>query len=121
VTDFFSEPRLNHNTPRGVAYSMGKLDGPTAIISGAARGQGRAHALALSEEDATIVACDVAEQIVGVPYARATKTDLDDTARLVTEQGGMHNRTGRRGHRLHRRRRDGPASVPTTLGGSVTA
>jgi len=121
VTDFFRQPRLNHNTPRGVAYSMGKLDGRTAIISGAARGQGRAHALALSEEGATIVACDVAEQIVGVPYAMAIKTDLDDTARLVTEQGGMHLRTGRRGHRLHRRRRDGPASLPTTLGGSVTA
>jgi len=67
---------------------MGKLDGRTAIIPGAARGQGRAHALALSEEGATIVACNVAEQIVGVPYAMATKPDLDDTARLVTEQGG---------------------------------
>lgn len=67
---------------------MGKLDGRTAIITGAARGQGRAHALALAAEGAAIVACDIADQIDGVPYAMATKPDLDETARLVRDAGG---------------------------------
>ncbi len=49
--------------------------------------------MALSEEGATIIACDVAEQIVAeqivvVPCAMATETDLHETARLITEQGG---------------------------------
>jgi len=67
---------------------MGKLDGQVAIITGAARGQGRSHALALAEEGATIIACDIAEQIDGVPYAMAAKTDLEETVRLVTAGGG---------------------------------
>lgn len=67
---------------------MGKLEGRVAIITGAARGQGRAHALALSAEGATIVACDIADQIDGVPYGMATPEDLAQTAELVAEQGG---------------------------------
>lgn len=67
---------------------MGKLDGRVAVITGAARGQGRAHAVALSAEGATIVACDIAAQIDGVPYGMATKEDLEHTAALVTQQGG---------------------------------
>ncbi|HEY0778637.1 MAG TPA: mycofactocin-coupled SDR family oxidoreductase [Gemmatirosa sp.] len=67
---------------------MGKLDGRTAIITGAARGQGRAHALTLAREGAAIVACDIADQIDGVPYAMATKPDLEETARLVRAEGG---------------------------------
>lgn len=66
---------------------MGKLDGRVAIITGAARGQGRAHALALAAEGATIVACDIADQIDGVPYAMATESDLEETAKLVTDTG----------------------------------
>lgn len=66
---------------------MGKLDGRVAIITGAARGQGRAHALALAAEGATIVACDIADQIDGVPYAMATESDLEETAKLVTDAG----------------------------------
>jgi SDR family mycofactocin-dependent oxidoreductase len=67
---------------------MGKLDGRVALITGAARGQGRSHALALAREGAAIVACDIADQIDGVPYAMATKPDLDETARLVRDAGG---------------------------------
>lgn len=64
---------------------MGKLDGRVAIITGAARGQGRAHALALAAEGATIVACDIADQIDGVPYDMATESDLEETAKLVAD------------------------------------
>jgi SDR family mycofactocin-dependent oxidoreductase len=67
---------------------MGRFDGRTAIITGAARGQGRAHAVALAREGAAVVAVDVADQIDGVPYAMATKPDLEETARLVREAGG---------------------------------
>lgn len=67
---------------------MGRLDGRVAIITGAARGQGRAHALALADEGAQVVVCDIADQIDGVPYAMATKPDLEETARLVTAAGG---------------------------------
>ena len=67
---------------------MGTFDGRTAIITGAARGQGRAHAVALAREGAAIVAVDIADQIDGVPYAMATKPDLEETARLVRAEGG---------------------------------
>jgi NAD(P)-dependent dehydrogenase (short-subunit alcohol dehydrogenase family) len=67
---------------------MGKFDGRVAVITGAARGQGRAHALALSAQGASVVACDIADQIDGVPYAMATKDDLDHTVSLVTQAGG---------------------------------
>jgi SDR family mycofactocin-dependent oxidoreductase len=67
---------------------MGKFDGRVAVITGAARGQGRAHALALSAEGASVVACDIADQIDGVPYAMANKDDLDHTVSMVKNAGG---------------------------------
>jgi (+)-trans-carveol dehydrogenase len=65
---------------------VGRLDGKVAFITGAARGQGRSHALRLAEEGADIVAVDVCDQIASVPYAMATPDDLAETARLVEEQ-----------------------------------
>ena len=67
---------------------MGKLDGRVAIITGGARGQGRAHALKLSGEGATIVVCDIAEQIDNVPYAMASPDDLEETVAQVEAAGG---------------------------------
>jgi SDR family mycofactocin-dependent oxidoreductase len=65
---------------------MGKLDGQIALITGAARGQGRAHAVRLAGEGASIAACDIANgSSVGLPYALATEEDLAETARLVEE------------------------------------
>ncbi|NEW39903.1 mycofactocin-coupled SDR family oxidoreductase [Nocardia cyriacigeorgica] len=66
---------------------MGKLDGKVAIVTGGARGQGRAHAVALASEGADVVICDVAEQIGTVRYPLATTQDLADTAELVDEAG----------------------------------
>ncbi|ROZ52924.1 NAD(P)-dependent oxidoreductase [Rhodococcus sp. WS1] len=66
---------------------MGILDGRVALITGAARGQGRAHALALAREGADIVALDIADQIDTVPFPMATLEDLEETERLVKDLG----------------------------------
>jgi (+)-trans-carveol dehydrogenase len=64
----------------------GRLEGKVAFITGAARGQGRAHAVTLAREGAQIVATDICEQIDGVQYDLANQADLDETVRLVEEQ-----------------------------------
>jgi SDR family mycofactocin-dependent oxidoreductase len=63
----------------------GRLQGKVALITGAARGQGRSHAVALAREGADIIAVDVCAQITSVPYPMATEADLAETARLVEE------------------------------------
>lgn len=67
---------------------MGELDNTVAVITGAARGQGRSHAVALAEQGAAIVAVDICADIDAIPYALSTKADLDETARLVQDAGG---------------------------------
>jgi SDR family mycofactocin-dependent oxidoreductase len=64
---------------------MGKLDGRVALITGGARGQGRSHALTFAREGASIVVCDIAEQVDTVPYALANDAQLAETAKLVEE------------------------------------
>ena len=66
---------------------MGSLDGKVALITGAARGQGRAHALALASEGSDIVAWDVPGPMSSLTYALGTQEDLDLTAKLVNERG----------------------------------
>ena len=66
---------------------MGSLDGKVALITGAARGQGRAHALALASEGADIVAWDVPRPMSTLTYPLGTQEELDITARLVAEKG----------------------------------
>ena len=56
---------------------MGMLDGKVAFITGAARGQGRSHAITLAEQGADIIAVDICEQIPSVHYAMATSEDLE--------------------------------------------
>ena len=67
---------------------MGTLDGRVALITGGARGQGRAHALALAAEGAAVAVCDIAAPIETVPYPLATQAELDETVDLVQANGG---------------------------------
>jgi (+)-trans-carveol dehydrogenase len=62
---------------------MGKLEGKVAFITGAARGQGRSHAVCLAREGADIIAIDVCEDIETVPYEGATQADLAQTVKEV--------------------------------------
>lgn len=66
---------------------MGRVQGKVAFITGAARGQGRAHAVRLAEEGADIIGVDICEQIASVPYPMSTGDDLKETARLVEALG----------------------------------
>jgi (+)-trans-carveol dehydrogenase len=62
---------------------MGRVENKVALITGAARGQGRSHAIRLAEEGADIIAVDLCDQINSVPYGMSTPDDLAETARLV--------------------------------------
>ena len=62
---------------------MGRVDNKKVLITGAARGQGRQHAVRLAEEGADVILVDVCADIPGVGYPMATPEDLDETVRLV--------------------------------------
>ncbi|MGH3638316.1 MAG: mycofactocin-coupled SDR family oxidoreductase [Mycobacterium sp.] len=66
---------------------MPRLEGKVALITGAARGQGRSHALRLADEGADIIALDVCRQIDTVPYPMADSDDLVTTVDLVKSRG----------------------------------
>lgn len=66
---------------------MNRVQGKVAYITGAARGQGRAHAVALASEGADIVAVDVCAPIGFTSYPGSSLSDLDETARLVEALG----------------------------------
>ncbi|MFD8102316.1 mycofactocin-coupled SDR family oxidoreductase [Nocardia fluminea] len=62
---------------------MGMLDGKSVLITGGARGQGRAHALASAREGADVIIVDIADQISTVDYDMAVEDDLAETVALV--------------------------------------
>jgi SDR family mycofactocin-dependent oxidoreductase len=66
-----------------VIVMAGKLEGKVAFITGAARGQGRSHAIKLASEGADIIAVDICDQIATVPYPMSTPEDLKETVRAV--------------------------------------
>jgi len=61
----------------------GRVEGKVAFISGAARGQGRSHAVRLAQEGADIIAIDVCGPIDNLAYPHSTPEDLAETADLV--------------------------------------
>ncbi|MDH2416147.1 mycofactocin-coupled SDR family oxidoreductase [Nocardioides sp. CER19] len=67
---------------------MGQFDDQVVLITGAARGQGRAHAVGFAEQGASIVALDACAPVDGIRYALASKEDLAETADLVKRAGG---------------------------------
>jgi SDR family mycofactocin-dependent oxidoreductase len=64
-----------------------QFEGKVAFITGAARGQGRSHAVRFAEEGADIIAFDLCEQIDSVAYPLARPEDLDETVNLVEKTG----------------------------------
>jgi SDR family mycofactocin-dependent oxidoreductase len=62
---------------------MGRVEGKVALITGAARGQGRHHAVRLAEEGADVILIDICADIPGVGYPMASPEDLHETVRLV--------------------------------------
>ncbi|BBX18088.1 SDR family mycofactocin-dependent oxidoreductase [Mycolicibacterium duvalii] len=66
---------------------MNRLKGKVALVTGAARGQGRSHAVHLADEGADIIALDICADIESNEYPLATPADLDETADLVEKAG----------------------------------
>src|SRR3954464_10622677 len=67
---------------------MGRVQGKVAFITGAARGQGRSHAVMLAREGADIVATDLCAKIAWTTYPGSSEHDLAETKRCVEEVGG---------------------------------
>jgi SDR family mycofactocin-dependent oxidoreductase len=67
---------------------LGRVEGKVAFVTGAARGQGRAHAVRLAQAGVRIIAVDVCRNISSVPYDLASPGDLADTVQLVQQAGG---------------------------------
>jgi SDR family mycofactocin-dependent oxidoreductase len=66
---------------------VARLEGKVAAVTGAGRGMGRAHAVALARDGADVLICDVDRQIASVEYPLATAADLEETADLVRAEG----------------------------------
>ena len=66
---------------------MTRVAGKVALVTGAARGQGRSHAVMLAAEGADIIAVDACADIDSNEYPLASPADLEETARLVEKEG----------------------------------
>ncbi len=64
---------------------MGRVEGKVALVTGAARGQGRSHAVRLAQEGADIVALDICRDLKTVRYDGATEADLAETATMIED------------------------------------
>ncbi|SEF16441.1 mycofactocin-coupled SDR family oxidoreductase [Jiangella alba] len=79
---------------------MGRVEGKVAFITGAARGQGRSHAVRLAQEGADVIAIDLCGPVPGIGYPPATPEDLEQTVkdvealdrRIVARQADVRDR-----------------------------
>ncbi|MGD0883154.1 MAG: mycofactocin-coupled SDR family oxidoreductase [Acidimicrobiales bacterium] len=78
---------MTDHDPTATDRNRGRVAGKTALVTGAARGQGRSHAVRLAAEGADILAVDVCAPVDHLDYATATPDDLAATAELVEETG----------------------------------
>lgn len=79
---------MSDNTIDGNTRSTGRVSGKRVLVTGAARGMGRSHAVRLAEEGADLILVDICESLPQVEYPLASREDLEETARLVEK----HNR-----------------------------
>jgi SDR family mycofactocin-dependent oxidoreductase len=70
-----------------VKHVSGRVAGKVALVTGAARGQGRADAVRLAQEGADVIVVDVCAPLPSVPYDSATPEDLQETVRLIEKTG----------------------------------
>lgn len=65
----------------------GRVEGKRVLITGAARGMGRSHAVRLAQEGADVILVDICESLPEIEYALATADELKETAALVEQAG----------------------------------
>ena len=70
-----------------VTTITGRAAGKVALVTGAARGMGRSHAVRLAEEGADIIALDISRQIDTNPVPMSTRHDLDETVHAIEARG----------------------------------
>ena len=66
---------------------MARVEGQVALVTGAARGQGRSHAIKLAEEGADVILVDVPGEVVDIAYPLGTSDELDQTAKDIENLG----------------------------------
>jgi SDR family mycofactocin-dependent oxidoreductase len=70
---------------------VARFEGKVALVTGAARGQGRSHAVGLAAEGASIIAIDICAEIDSTAATQGTRANLAETGRLIEEAGGKHH------------------------------
>lgn len=95
---------------------MNRVSGKVVLVTGAARGQGRSHAVHLADEGADIIALDICADIASNEYPLATEADLDETKNLI-EKAGRRAVTGVVDVRDRKSLHDTLAAAVAELGG----
>lgn len=78
---------MRSNKIDGAAHLSGRVAGKRVLVTGAARGMGRSHAVRLAEEGADLILVDICASLAELEYPLASREDLDETARLVEKHG----------------------------------